>query len=90
MKLAEHIANLARYNADLKEVDNYEAVRRFRAFSKRCYIATEWQKTLIALEASGKLEALPAQLVRESRKELAKLQAAIKRDIDDAAKRNEG
>jgi hypothetical protein len=82
MTTAEKLAALTHYAGKVQDVETYEAVHWFRAFSQRCAIMTEWEKTVTALEAAP-LEALPAQIVRESRKQLEALQATVKRTIEE-------
>ena len=88
MTTAEQIAALVRVGADAKAVDTYEAVVRFRSYSRRCELAAEWLRTIEKLEANP-LAALPAQIVRESSKQLAALQATIKQTLQEASERGD-
>lgn len=81
---AEQLSTLAYYTSKLQDVETYEKIRLFRAFSQRCSIAAERQRTLIALECGMPLVPLAAQVVRESRKQLEALNAQIKRALEAA------
>jgi hypothetical protein len=89
MTTAEKIAALAHYAANTREVDKYEDIHRFRAFTRRCEIAAEWGKTIAALEAESALEVLPAQIVRESNRQLRELYAEIASTIEDGSIRDQ-
>lgn len=80
-EIAQQIAKLAHLQADTNEVDVHEAIHKMRAFRRRCDIAAEWGRLLTEIEQGPVLEALPAQIVRESRKQLTTLQAQIQQAL---------
>jgi hypothetical protein len=89
MTLAERLADLVHIVGNLRAVETSEAKQRLCFFERRCDIASAWSVALTELASGPALEALPAQVVKESRKQLAALQAEIQRSIAEAVARGD-
>ena len=74
--LGQQIAWLARFQSELKYIDELEAAAREQAWLVRFNMIRPWAALIANLQQTP-LEPLPARIVAESARELAKLRLRV-------------